>query len=251
MSRKAFIESHGATCRNWNWSWSFINEADRTIIFGAWDQWDDGQSALILSENWQRTRKGRKSSGYPQSREHIRHIEEAGYRLLTFPMKYSEQRLESDGTGPSTIAGFERVLTEKRLFRRGHEWYAEDPAAQQPLPEELPAHQTYTEGAAKQVTINAYERSVEARLACIRIHGCSCAVYGFNFAHRFGPLGEGYIHVHHRVPMAARSAEYEVNPQTDLVPVCPNCHAMLHHKRDTPLEVEALRRLLHPHPAAA
>ncbi|MBZ6758337.1 HNH endonuclease, partial [Klebsiella grimontii] len=25
MNRKQFIQSRGATCRNWTWSWSFIN----------------------------------------------------------------------------------------------------------------------------------------------------------------------------------------------------------------------------------
>jgi len=25
MTRKEFIVSNGATCKNWNWSWSFIN----------------------------------------------------------------------------------------------------------------------------------------------------------------------------------------------------------------------------------
>ncbi|MDU1358416.1 MAG: HNH endonuclease, partial [Enterobacter sp.] len=24
MNRKQFIQSRGATCRNWTWSWSFI-----------------------------------------------------------------------------------------------------------------------------------------------------------------------------------------------------------------------------------
>ncbi len=38
MSRKEFIESVDATCKNWQWSWSFINETERFIVFGAWDR---------------------------------------------------------------------------------------------------------------------------------------------------------------------------------------------------------------------
>ena len=36
------------------------------------------------------------------------------------------------------------------------------------------------------------------------------------------------------------TAEYEPDPRRDLVPVCPNCHAMLH-TSDPPLEIEKLR----------
>ncbi len=37
MSRKQFIESLGATCANWNGSWSFINESKKEINFGVRD----------------------------------------------------------------------------------------------------------------------------------------------------------------------------------------------------------------------
>lgn len=37
MNRKQFIQSRGATCRNWMWSWSFINHDEQFVIFGAWD----------------------------------------------------------------------------------------------------------------------------------------------------------------------------------------------------------------------
>ncbi len=46
----------------------------------------------------------------------------------------------------------------------------------------------------------------------------------------------------HRI---SRRASNPVNPKTDLVPVCPNCHAMLH-RRDPPYDVEQLRGMLRP-----
>ncbi len=244
MNRKKFIESHGATCKNWYWSWSFINESERFIIFGAWDRWNDGKSALILAEKWMITGKGKKASGYSQSREHVRLIQEENYRLMTFPMKYSEELHGEDESGPGKIGKFNPVLSEKKLFRRGSEWYAEDPDAVQRLAEELPSKKKYTEGTAFQISVNAFERSVEARQACIRIHGCSCVVCGFNFGDRFGELGEGFIHVHHLLPLAGITGEYEIDPKTDLVPVCPNCHAMLHRKRDSTMEIEELKYIL-------
>jgi hypothetical protein len=79
MTRKQFIESHGATCRNWQWSWSFINVTERIIIFGAWDKHQSGDRSLILDEQWQTSSTGRKQPAYEQAREHLRLVEEEGY----------------------------------------------------------------------------------------------------------------------------------------------------------------------------
>lgn len=32
MSRTDFIQSLGATCKNWAWSWSFIDEVNKPAI---------------------------------------------------------------------------------------------------------------------------------------------------------------------------------------------------------------------------
>lgn len=37
MSRTEFLRSLGATCKNDMWSWSFIDETNKRIIFGAWE----------------------------------------------------------------------------------------------------------------------------------------------------------------------------------------------------------------------
>jgi 5-methylcytosine-specific restriction protein A len=148
MNRKQFIESHGATCSNWTWSWSFVNQAERVVIFGAWDLCDDGSKALILSEDWEISRKGRRQSGYAQAREHIRLVEEEGYELKTFPMQYSADN-EEDGTGPAKIEGFTPKLTAKTLLRIGSCWYASDNAVSGRLAEELDAADALIEGASK------------------------------------------------------------------------------------------------------
>ena len=89
---------------------------------------------------------------------------------------------------------------------------------------------SYTEGANEQRIINSKKRSREARNACIKIYGLSCFVCGFNFLDSYGDIGNEYIHVHHINPLFLRDKEYEINPEKDLIPVCPNCHAMLHRK---------------------
>lgn len=243
MTRKQFIESQGATCKNWSWSWSFINESERLVIFGEWDLYTNGKTAMILSESWKVTRRGQKSKGYDQSREHIRLVEKEGYRLMTFPMQYSDVYREDDENGPAKIGGFTPKLTEKKLIKIGGSWYAADSSAISPIAEELPKSEKYSEGARFSVTINAYERSSEARSACIAHHGHTCAVCGFDFASIYGTLGEGFIHVHHIIPIWEIGEQYDIDPIADLIPVCPNCHAMIH-RTEPPLTVEQLRDYL-------
>lgn len=102
---------------------------------------------------------------------------------------------------------------------------------------------TYVEGATKRVVVNAYERSTEARSACLVHHGYNCAVCNFNFESVFGEIGAGFIHVHHLTPISTVATRREVDPVTELRPVCPNCHAMLH-KSDPPFSIEELREVL-------
>jgi 5-methylcytosine-specific restriction protein A len=242
MSRKQFIQSHGATCRNWTWSWSFINEAERLVIFGAFDVNQAGSKVLIFSEEWQISRGGRRQPAYAQSREHIRLVEEEGYRLLIFPMLYSKAK-EQGGVGPASIGGFSPHLTEKSLLRVKPNWYASDESTALLLPEELDPALPLVEGAFKQIRVNAYERNALAREKCLQRYGYLCSVCQFDFARTFGQLGKDFIHVHHIVPISEIKSEYTVDPVKDLVPVCPNCHAMIH-RTNPPLLVSQLTDLL-------
>jgi hypothetical protein len=124
MKRKEFIESYGATCKNWTWSWSFVNPKERFVIFGAWDKNVTGGSELILSGDWQKS-KGRILPAYTQAREHIRLVEEEGYQLKTFPMQFSDELQDEDGNGPAKIKGFAPVLSERQLRKVGEDWFAE------------------------------------------------------------------------------------------------------------------------------
>jgi 5-methylcytosine-specific restriction protein A len=243
MTRRQFIESVGATCKNWQWSWSFVNDAKRFVVFGAWDTNTAGQRSLILSERWEINSRGRRNPGFQQSRDHICLVEEKGYTLKTFPMEYSDIRKDEDGVGPATIKGFTPELSDRILKKIGNGWYAWDASDDIQLAEEIPTPEKYSEGAKTTVSINAFERSAKARKACIRHHGLNCTVCGFNFEAAYGPLGEDFIHVHHIVPIGAVGSEYSVDPVKDLIPVCPNCHAMIH-RVNPPLTIEQLRRVL-------
>jgi 5-methylcytosine-specific restriction protein A len=111
------------------------------------------------------------------------------------------------------------------------------------FPEEAEVARTYTEGAKRQITVNAYERSREARQICIQRYGLNCSVCGFNFEETYGRTGKGYIHVHHLKPLSEIGKDYELNPITDLRPICPNCHAMIH-QRNPAYKIDELKRIL-------
>ena len=53
----------------------------------------------------------------------------------------------------------------------------------------------------------------------------------------------GKIEVHHIKPISEIGEECVVDPVRDLVPVCPNCHMMLHSKKDGVFTVEELKKL--------
>lgn len=109
------------------------------------------------------------------------------------------------------------------------------------FPDEIQREATYIEGAAVQVTVNRYERDSKARQAALDWHGYQCKVCGLDMTKVYGEIAKGFIHVHHLIPLSEIKENYQVNPKTDLIPVCPNCHAMLH-RQDPPLTPEALNR---------
>ncbi len=98
------------------------------------------------------------------------------------------------------------------------------------LPEEIDATRALVEGAVCRVSVNAYERNPEARRRCIEHHGNVCCICSFSFGAMYGEVAEGYIHVHHLRTLSKIGSEYVVDAVEDLRPVCPNCHAVLHHR---------------------
>lgn len=157
--------------------------------------------------------------------------------LRSLSGRHSPQELVLRSTGEYIAPGFIRpyAICLTPTFLTLHE---DVPVL---LPEEGPSEGTLTEGAAMQVTVNAYERNPAARRACVERYGCRCAICGFDFAATYGEIGEGFIHVHHLVALAEIGGEYDVDPIRDLRPVCANCHAMIHRVRPA-MDLDELRR---------
>lgn len=104
-------------------------------------------------------------------------------------------------------------------------------------------HECFKEGSLIKTEVSIYKRSIKARQRCIELKGCSCCVCGFDFEKIYGAIGQGFIHIHHLNQLSERVDEYIVDPETDLVPVCPNCHSMLHNKKPY-ITIEELKSYL-------
>lgn len=103
---------------------------------------------------------------------------------------------------------------------------------------------THWEGERRQIRLSRYERDPEARRACLAHHTAQCSVCELRFGDVYGPLGEGFIHVHHLRPLASVGEGHVVDPINDLAPVCPNCHAMFHRDRRYVPTIAEMRALI-------
>lgn len=99
------------------------------------------------------------------------------------------------------------------------------------------------EGEAKEIRSIRYERSRANREICLAHKGYSCYACGFNFLERYGLLGKDYIEVHHTTPVSEMGDDYEFDIDRDLVPVCSNCHSMLHRKKP-PYTIDELQDVI-------
>lgn len=103
---------------------------------------------------------------------------------------------------------------------------------------------TNIEGKKKVVYSTVYERDRNLRAQAIEIHGLTCKACGFNFGETYGTHGKGLIHIHHIRPLFETGKPQYVDPETDLVPLCANCHTIVHRRRNRTLTVEEVKNLI-------
>lgn len=210
--------------------YSFCNDERKQVLFSL-DSKHGKDSTLILSKSWS-------PNGYAHSKKHILKVLNEGYDLLTYKTETQHK------SGKTTVVSYDRLLEKRKLVTNDEEGEYWAKPIGLTLSEELHASgRELYEGAKKTITVNAYERNSEARQACIDAFGYACAVCGFDFESVYGERGSCFIHVHHIVPISETKSKYKINPTTDLVPVCPNCHSMLHRGGHTILP-EELRKCM-------
>lgn len=134
----------------------------------------------------------------------------------------------SDGyskrTGWTLLPEIQEALENLGLVNDEHSIGERLPTETQPFNEQL----FLKEGKVIQVFVNKYERNQRARIECIEAFGDKCYACGFDFEQTYGDIAKGFIHVHHIRPLSEIKEEYHVDPKKDLVPLCPNCHAVVH-----------------------
>jgi hypothetical protein len=142
-----------------------------------------------------------------------------------------------------------RYLSEHRAKSFARSKTATDTYWHSPSESEGAEANAAEEGNRTAVLVNKYERQSENRDACIRANGTSCKVCGFDFPSMFGSIGfgangKGYIHVHHLTTLASlKGKARRFDPAKDMLPVCPNCHEMLH-QIDPPYTPEQLQAII-------
>ena len=103
------------------------------------------------------------------------------------------------------------------------------------------------EGKIKIYYTTTYERIPKYKEAAIRANkGYTCKCCGFDFEKKYGELGKNFIEVHHVVPLASRKECIVPDVDNDLVCLCPNCHRMIHRKKENGeiYKVEELQKII-------
>ena len=139
------------------------------------------------------------------------------YRLVDLP---SEDQLTTDLRG---MVALYRALT----FRGGIDAVDEDVRSDIPSDVAIIERRRYR-----------FHRRIERNPAAgtlVKKHlGCSCQACGMNFKERYGAIGEGYIEVHHLLPLSSlqEGTVISYTVDTDFAVLCANCHRMIHRCAD-------------------
>lgn len=225
MNRKQFIESHGATCDNWTWSWSFVNHTDRIVIFGAWEHRRVGTATMILDEAWKLSYAGKKQAAYPQSREHVRLVQEEGYTLKTFSMASSDELKDEHGMGPSKIADFDENLIPRALKNIGGQWFGiellDDTLDDLQIPYDFSA--LGSDGGLSYMVMKSHvPRDPRVRQKVIERATSGCERESCSDTRKY----PGFLDVHHILGVQNSDRYW------NCVALCPNCHREAHRSPD-------------------
>lgn len=102
----------------------------------------------------------------------------------------------------------------------------------------------FQEGGKQYQWTTRFERDPQLRAKAIEIHGTTCMGCRFNFEDTYGDIGRGFIEVHHTKPVSSLGGIAVVDPKSDMVTLCSNCHSIVHRKKLKPLSLQDLKALL-------
>lgn len=109
----------------------------------------------------------------------------------------------------------------------------------------LPIQRGSKEGKVRVISSNVYERDPRNRRLAILYHGMTCKACGFNFFDVYGEHGKDFIEIHHIKPLhQLQGQEIHIDPKKDMIPLCSNCHKMIHRRKNIILSVDELKTML-------
>jgi len=124
MSRKKFMEAHGASNNNDRNGWGFVNHKDKVVIFGAWDVNTQLDRSLILAMDGDKIELGRKQNAFSESLEYVKLVENDGYQLQTFPVILDTDSDDGLGTGRVKIKTYVEEISDMKLEIINGDYYA-------------------------------------------------------------------------------------------------------------------------------
>ena len=144
-----------------------------------------------------------------------------------------------DGVRPISEENYQTILSLSKL----------SDAQSSPATDSMPTNDLFNqlesivEGKKSQRFVTTYERDPRLRKMAIAIHGVTCKVCGFNYEEHYGDYAKGMIQVHHIRPVSEFGGEKLVDPENDLIPLCANCHSVVHRRKDSTLSISELKSM--------
>ena len=109
--------------------------------------------------------------------------------------------------------------------------------------EEVIEHGPELEGSVTKKLVSVRERSPRNRILALQIHGYECGTCELKPLDTYGEALGGILEVHHIEPLSSQGQPRAYNPELDLIPLCPNCHRMIH-QINPPYTPSQLRTIL-------
>jgi predicted HNH restriction endonuclease len=201
-----------------------LSDLSRDVLYGLWAEPNHTTSAGVIAKN------------LDVAVVNVNHsMAEAGHAVLNqmdLPIAESRQQFQrpwwvlARKGKSSSVRGFPWELRPEVVAALE---FLDFENAMTVADDELVAQTSLTEAQPTTVNVQVKRRNSLAREKCLaRFTPITCQICGLDFAEMYGPAFQDCIHVHHLNPLALANARRAVNPDVDLIPVCPNCHAVIH-----------------------
>ena len=109
----------------------------------------------------------------------------------------------------------------------------------QQVQEEFGSHTSETE----EIEVIHHKTLKELKAECIGYYGAICDICGFDYGYTYGEAYEMEIEVHNIKGILGEEILEDTHPIEDLIPICHNCHHILHHHQPM-LSVEKMRQMV-------